>query len=762
MKIILLLFICFVFGNVVHAQYRVTGEVYSVGRVPLSGVNVMLLRADSTVIGGCVSDTLGCFAFNIAKKGDCWLSFSCLGYQTRMFAFSLGGKNFSVGRVVLDTLEHLLEEVEVLSKSIVRDIDRKVYYPTREQLKHSTNGLTLLYQLRIPFIMVNLAHDDVESAKGSVTIAINGKPVDVSEILALRPEEIVRVESIDYPGVHYGNAAMAINYVTKVKESGGLIGVELHDYMNGRFGKNSFFMKKNHRKSEFGLQYNGSFLDDKYIEQKWNAYRFPDKTIERTSKSEKYPIRFNNNKIGLNYNNRERGKYYFNSTWSGSIENTPGRTHVYRNEVKGEDIPLIVKDSSGKNLKNSSLDLYFERQFKNDKTLVLNVVGSYYDLDNGQTMRYEQNGDLLNVLNYFNRVKKYSFIGEGYFEKRSERSLWTLILKHQYHDSRNYNLFTNQEIQLNQDITEGGVNTVTGINSWKIYVLGQFQRVQTKEYEVSSVKWNYILGVGLEHEFSDRSSLVYSFESESSAPKIGQLDESEYFIDDWSVARGNFYLKPVRQMKNSFMWDFKNEYLHSAFSADYLYCRHPINGSVYREANRFVRKWENQEYRQYLKLRYWVEWNIIPEYLSTNYMVEYHDVVSRGESYRHKGRYWDFLFNMIGMYKNWMLIFEMRELGNELEGEFRRFAKKEDYLFLTYRYGNLSVGAVLFCFLNRDYRNNRLKGYNEWLPYYQWELESRNQLVLKLSYYFSWGKQKEEYNQRIKNVDSDRGINILK
>lgn len=74
----LLLFLVFG-GTVLNAQNQVMGEVYSLGMNPLADVNVMLLRLDSTVVAGCASDSLGCFAFSSVEKGDWLLSFSCLG-----------------------------------------------------------------------------------------------------------------------------------------------------------------------------------------------------------------------------------------------------------------------------------------------------------------------------------------------------------------------------------------------------------------------------------------------------------------------------------------------------------------------------------------------------------------------------------------------------------------------------------------------------------------------------------------------------------
>ena len=62
-----------------------TREVCSLGMVPLSEVNAMLLRQDSTVVSECVSDSLEYFMLHSTEKDVCLLSFSCLGYQIVYF-----------------------------------------------------------------------------------------------------------------------------------------------------------------------------------------------------------------------------------------------------------------------------------------------------------------------------------------------------------------------------------------------------------------------------------------------------------------------------------------------------------------------------------------------------------------------------------------------------------------------------------------------------------------------------------------------------
>ena len=754
------LFIFIFFSNALNAQYQVTGEVYSSGMKPLANVNVTLLRQDSTIVSGCVSDSIGYFELNVMKADDYLLSFSCLGYRTRVFVL-LQESHFNIGRIVLDTLEHQLDEVDVLSKSSVRNKDRRIYYPTREQLKYSSDGLTLLQQLSIPFLTVSLVNSTVESVNGAVGLAINGKLVEISEVLALRPEEISRVESIDYPGIRYGEVVMAINYVIKIKESGGLAGMNLIDYPNGFHGSNNFFIKKNHGRSEFVLHYNNRFQDRELVSENRSVYRFPDRVIERVGKSEDHLWKMNSNQIKLNYNNREQDKYYFSSTLSGEVKNNPGCTSIYNYEVKGENSPLLLKDSSGQKLKSSSLDLYLERQFKGNQTLVFNLVSSYHDSRVENTMKYEQNDQLFDNLNSSREGDKYSLLGMAYYERRGTQTLWTLALKHGWFNVNNDYVFMNQKSRLKQQITVGNWSTLTNLNSWVLFTQAELCRIQNSKAKLSKTKWEYTLHGELAYNFSDHEGIVYAIETASNIPTLSQMDESEYAIDDWIVTKGNFHLKSAQTVRHRFSGQFDYGRFNFQVQAEYVNTWDQISYVIDREKNYFVYRWDNQGDWRDIRLTYWMRWNIA-NWLLVNGSFTYHDVVSKGEDYKHKASFFDYSFEMYGMYKNWMLSFSIVEQGNELKGETRSYAKADDFLTVTYKFGNLNVGAGIYGFLGLDRKIGRQKVYNKWISSNRWSKGPRNQFALKLSYYFSWGKQKEGYNQRVKNEDTDRGINTLK
>ncbi|WP_099292311.1 MULTISPECIES: carboxypeptidase-like regulatory domain-containing protein [unclassified Butyricimonas] len=759
-KIILLLF-SFTFSTVLDAQYQVTGEIYSPEMTPLANVNVILLRQDSTAIVGCVSDSIGRFVLNVEKTDGYLLSFSCLGYRTRVLVLPQRDSDFNVGRVVLDTFAHQLHEVEVLSKSSVRDKDRRIYYPTWEQLKYSTNGLTLLQQLSVPFLTVSLVENTVESVNGAVGLAINGKLVEMSEVLALRPEEILRVECIDYPGIRYGDVAMAINYVIKIKESGGLVGVELIDYPSGFHGSNDLFFKMNHGRSEFVLHYNNRFQDRELAGENRSVYRFPDRVIERVGKSKEYPWKMNRNQIKLNYNNRVQDKYYFNSTLSGEIKSNPGCTSIYNYEIKGESAPLRLRDSSGQKLKSSSLDLYLERQFKGNQTFVFNLVGSYHDSRVENTMRYEQNDQLLDDLNSSRKGDKYSLIGMVYYERRGTKTLSTLALKHGWFNVNSNYMFMHQKSCLSQHITAGCLSTMTNLNSWVFFVQGELYRIQSSEIGLSKTKWEYMLHGELAYHFSDHEGIVYALETESIVPTLSQMDKSEYAIDDRIVTKGNFHLKSAQKVKHRLGGQFDYGTFNFQVQAEYINIWDQISYVIDRETNRFVYKWDNQGDWRDIRLTYWMRWKIT-NWLLVNGSFTYHDIVSKGEEYRHKDSFFDYSFEMYCTYKSWMLSFSLIEQGNELNGETRSYAKKDDFLSIRYKFGNLNIGAAVYGFLGLDRRIGRQKVCNEWISSDRWNIGVRNQFALTLSYYFPWGKQKEGYNQRVKNEDTDRGIDVLK
>ena len=89
----------------------------------------------------------------------------------------------------------------------------------------------------------------------TIQFCINGIKVELSDIRGLSPQEVIRVEYHDNPGLRYGNASVVLDYIVRRETSGGSVNLDLSNSPTTSFGDDQVSTKFNHKKSEFGLQY---------------------------------------------------------------------------------------------------------------------------------------------------------------------------------------------------------------------------------------------------------------------------------------------------------------------------------------------------------------------------------------------------------------------------------------------------------------------------------------------------------------------------
>ena len=136
------------------------------------------------------------------------------------------------GKLTLNEAAEQLDEVTVIAANIVNRADRKIVFPNKQQLAASTNGVNLLQALMLPRIQVNPMTRDISvSGGGSVQLCLNGAKVDAKDISALQPNDIIRIEYLENPGLRYGDAEAVLNYITRRYETGGSVSL---DMMNSR------------------------------------------------------------------------------------------------------------------------------------------------------------------------------------------------------------------------------------------------------------------------------------------------------------------------------------------------------------------------------------------------------------------------------------------------------------------------------------------------------------------------------------------------
>lgn len=120
----------------------------------------------------------------------------------------------------------LLGEVEVKGSSFIRQKDRVLIIPDKQQVKHAFTGYDLLSNLMIPGIDVDRKKGVVATMGGAVTLYIDGRKVDYREVQSLRPRDIEKVEYFDVPTGKYAGDVASINCITRKWKSGGYVSLD--------------------------------------------------------------------------------------------------------------------------------------------------------------------------------------------------------------------------------------------------------------------------------------------------------------------------------------------------------------------------------------------------------------------------------------------------------------------------------------------------------------------------------------------------------
>ena len=397
-----LLFIGYSLPN--FSQRRIVGSVNDMEQKALPYASVRLLKTDSTYVSGITTDSLGCYRFaNVASNK--YLLFSTIGYKPQIIPVTVRNADVTVPTVTLESDDVMLGEIVVKGSSFIRQKDKVLIIPDKQQIKHANTGYDLLYNLMIPDIEVNRKTGDVSNMAGKVTLYINGEEADYREVQSLRPRDIEKVEYYDVPTGKYVGDNGSINYIVKNYQSGGYVfadGKQTIGYLAGDYNIGAKLSHGNTSYSVWGghsmQKYDGTNTD------KNETILFPDYTIYR-----------NRMTTGGTYRNNQQ-YFQFKVNNSTKKRNLSAQVALVRNETpsNGSDELLdysghytrSVHSSDGKNEKSlsPSARLYGDFNLGKNQTLEVTARGSYTRNDYTRLYTEDQEQSLTDVTEDF-----YSF-----------------------------------------------------------------------------------------------------------------------------------------------------------------------------------------------------------------------------------------------------------------------------------------------------------------------------------------------------------------
>ncbi len=420
----------------VYAQnIRINGFVTDTElKAPAEFANVVLQTTDSAFVTGVTTDEKGRFQLNGFSAGSYRLLISTIGYTTNVTELEGLTQSINLGELFLRPEAIELESVTVTASNIINHADRKVIFPNQKQLESSTNGINILQSMMLPRILVNPLTNEIKSMdEGQIQLRINGVEVSNRELMALQPQDILRIEFLENPGLRYGNASIVLNYITRRHDSGGSLSIDLSDSPDLNFTTNMVAGKFNYKKSEFALSY---VLDTRDFDEFWRdneeTFHFVDGSV-LNRKEEGQPgsyVRQTHN-ARLNYNYKPSDKAYFNASfnYTGNVEpHSDYHSILHSSQYPNQGIRM--NDLTDRDRHSPSLDLYYMRALEKKQTIVFNLVGTYNKSSLSRTYQEILDNNYMTDVSSHVKGEKYSLIGEGIYEKQLEKGRISAGLKH--------------------------------------------------------------------------------------------------------------------------------------------------------------------------------------------------------------------------------------------------------------------------------------------------------------------------------------------
>lgn len=766
MKIIIIAAILMLFSvGMQSQQLQIRGEIQSSeDNRPVEFANIVLQTLDSVFILGTNSNEKGLFHLEKIKPGDYQLIVSYLGYETAYVSVLGVTKSIDLGKIQLQSSAVALKEVTIKASAIRNRSDRRIAFPTEQQKANSSNGINLLNSLMLPRLQVNPITNEVSLPdEGAIQFCINGIKVDASDVRALVPKDILKVEYHDNPGLRYGNVAAVLDYIVKREATGGTVHLDLSNSPLIAFGDDQASIRINHKKSEFGLQYVTRYRSVYNMKKDGTeTYHFDDGTnIERIIKGLPAKMAETTHNISLNYSLVEPEKYYFNATlrYSRTSEDKHAKSDMYVRDLS--DRITAIKNGRTSSTHLPSLDFYYMHSLKNKQTLIANLVGTYIKSESDQFYYESENDKQLSDILSFVNGKKYSIIGEGIYEKIFATGRLSGGVKHQ------------------QAWTD---NTYTGTVGGKTN-MKQTETYLYMEFSGKIKKINYTGGVGLSrswyrqegedkfqyYTFRPKITLQYNFtdnmflraggNTNNGSPSLSDLSAIEQFIDTLQIRRGNSTLRPYINYQTFINYECRKGLFTGDLNFYYRNSPDIIMEETLRENNKFIRTYTNQQGWQKISGDVSLKFGPIKNILIFSVTGGINRYISEGNNYLHTYTNWYYRASVMAMYKKFMAMFQIQSRYDNFVGETLQGGENVHMFMIRYNQGKFTAGAGIMMPFSSQYKRET-ENRNQYAPYlnYGYSNDFSRMLILTFSWNFDFGRKFKSGNKKLNNRDTDSGI----
>lgn len=535
---------CLSVSSFINAQVAVKGRIADESDKGLAYATVRLLCQDSTFVQGVVTDSIGLYKLENVQKGNYLLSLSSIGYEAKVYPFAVGDTEKVLPVVYLKENSVLLGEVEVKGSSFIRQKDRVLIIPDKQQVKHAFTGYDLLSNLMIPGIDVDRKKGVVATMGGAVTLYIDGRKVDYREVQSLRPRDIEKVEYFDVPTGKYAGDVASINYITRKWKSGGYVSLDANQTIGYLQGDYNAVSKVSHGNTSYTLFAGHTMYDyNEDDNRSTESFVLADRSFTRDEITEADKRKKNQQYAQFNVLN-QTGKRTLSAKMSFVHSGMPDNGR--RGMLDYSDYYEDVCSSSSTDQKSlaPSLELYGSFRLKDNQRLECSLPVSYTQNTYDRSYQENEYASMTNVDEKLYMLKP----SLNYSLSMPHQNTLTVQLMHSHRiTSATYagdnpswqHLWSGESLlfaSYNQRFGKLSMNGRIGMSALQYRLHGH-------------EKTHYISPRGdlsFFYQFSDRQQFGIGAAVGNAYPEINTINTAEQNIDQIHVKRGNPYLDKIK------------------------------------------------------------------------------------------------------------------------------------------------------------------------------------------------------------------------
>lgn len=743
-------------------SFAFKGKVVDTSNEPIIAATISVYTNDSVMQTNAITDTLGIYNLsNIQYPAK--IVFRHLLYTEKTIYLTEEPKELL--NTVLEEKSNILNEITV-NAELVKHYESHTSYKMLQ--KDMANYSSFVQSMNvIPYMNITSKGGISYKGDSNVVLLLNGIATTYEELQTISKEDISKVDIYENPPAQYAlnGASYVLNVITKRNITGGNIALYALDSFYPVDGSNNVSVFYNHGNNRFSLTYNNEVKHyKKFRTDETLSYTFDDVEYSKKKIGGDSPFSRDNNTFNFGFMNGIADKYQFNVNLSASIHKE--EQDLYQN-IEYNDGTLCegIRYSYNKYNKYAA-NLYFYRNWENGKNLLFDVTGSIFDTrfrSNYKEQISEQN--LFNSLSSY-RTDKYSLLSTLQYKFKSFGGTFTIGLNDTYQNSRQKDTYEEQMIKLSQNTLYGYLQYSKKIGKlqYQLIAAAKYLNVSKNAAEV----YNRIKPTprfSISYRPTSKSYFRLQYSCMTSEPSVSLLSETEQWLDNYYVYRGNGNLKPYSAHRFTLSSSYTNK--HYDFSALLLYryaSDEIVNKFSYTE-NYILQSYENLKYKTEYGGQLSV--NLYPfsdksfKVSAIGIYMHFHGKEKAGSQWN--GYRYQFMLSTSYTAKKWEVGAFYQYPGQTVEGQLEM--PRAEFLCLDASYKpieNLSIGIQWNQPFFRAFKEGEKTTEKAIL---QSNIENsihdyKNMIQFKLSYNFSFGRQWKGGTQKQRNEDNDSGVLI--